>query len=104
MLRTADRGIGQLPGLMHRARAVAALAAIALVLTGGSATAANRAPLRVLLRTIPHVLTRSADREMRLDREEQRALFDKRVEGMLDLAHKLFVGRCRRRRNERRER
>lgn len=33
---------------MHRARAVAALAAIALVFTGGSTSAANRAPLRVL--------------------------------------------------------
>ena len=33
---------------MHRARAIVALAAIALVLTGGSASAATRAPLRVL--------------------------------------------------------
>jgi len=41
---------------------------------------------------------------MRLDREAHRALLDERVEGTLDLAHKLFVGRCRGRRNERGER
>jgi hypothetical protein len=60
--------------------------------------------LDVVLRSIPHVLTRSAEREIRLDREGQRALLDERVEGTLDLAHKLFVGRCRSRRNERGER
>jgi uncharacterized protein with von Willebrand factor type A (vWA) domain len=34
------------------------------------------------------------EREMRLDREAQRPVLDERVEGTLDLVHKLFVGRC----------
>jgi hypothetical protein len=41
---------------------------------------------------------------MRLDREAQRALLDKRVEGTLNLAYKLFVGQCGCGRHERGER
>jgi hypothetical protein len=48
--------------------------------------------------------SREAEREMRLDREAQRPLLDDRVEGTLDFAHELFVGRCRSRRHDRGER
>jgi hypothetical protein len=42
--------------------------------------------------------SRAAVREMRLDREAQRALLPGRVERALDLAHELFLGPCRSRR------